>query len=549
LRYRLFTTAIRGFAIRVFFSSQMTGHLKAFVWLVLLSPFAAHSQVTQASAPTATQTDDQTTGIPRFFAHSRQVIVAAQVWDRVDPKKPADTSWISEGAMVGQPDGGAALRKIYGLLSPTRSLTAESFHVFDNGVEQKINYFKGTSFSVYPGPWIFQPTVRGLWGSLYGPESPSVSYLIGYVPPTPEPGECRTIKIVVPNHYVHVNREKYCAIDNTEERQDNEETKVELQLRKFANSTAPGTMNVSVAASVFWSSSVLSLIQQPLPSGNAVDLPSTDYRFVVEVHDSKAPATVQIATGFGSPYQIWRTPCSRNAAIHILGMVYKADGALQGEFRDTYRCEMSLAATPDPIKKSTAAYSIPTLFDTQMELQPGIYNVQVVVTDGKNFGRALVPLRVARSESGSLTVSDVMANSFLRDASWIIRDAAEVTPGPLMPTPLVSKDVQFLPLSNADLHKGNALSLYFEIYRPQPDTADTAIYYRIRITDLKTGTNVMNTEPISAPDFVVPGNSVVPIGLKIDTDKLPPGSYRLEVKASDSTGQESRWRAVDFNIQ
>ena len=78
---------------------------------------------------------------------------------------------------------------------------------------------------------------------------------------------------------------------------------------------------------------------------------------------------------------------------------------------------------------------------------------------------------------------------------------------------------------------------------------DTAIYYRMRITDLKTGATLMNTAAIPAADYVPPGNSVVPVGLKLDTNKLKPSSYRLEVQASDSTGQESEWRGAEFKVK
>ena len=279
---------------------------------------------------------------------------------------------------------------------------------------------------------------------------------------------------------------------------------------------------------------------------NTAVLPATDFTYVVEVHDSKAPATVQIATQFGFPYQLWDFPCRKNSAIYVLGMVYNTNSALEGQFGDTFRCDR-WARTPEGevLQKFPGAKGpIPTLFDTQLELQPGKYELRVVVTDGKKFGRARLLFRVEPLNANDLTVSDVALNSILRDASWVVRDATNVTPGPIIPVPLVSKNVQFLLMPNADLHKDNPLSVYFEIYEPVPVAADTAIYYRMRITDLKTGATVMNTEPISAAEFVVPGSGVVPIGLNLDTSKLAPGPYRLEVEASDSVGRQTVWRQV-----
>ncbi len=70
----------------------------------------------------------------------------------------------------------------------------------------------------------------------------------------------------------------------------------------------------------------------------------------------------------------------------------------------------------------------------------------------------------------------------------------------------------------------------------------------MRISDQKTGTLVMNTEPMSAARWTVPGNAVIPVGLKLHTEELQKGSYRLEVQASDSAGHESAWRQVLFTI-
>ena len=523
--------------------------LSAFVCLALLLPLTVDAQTPTNGGDKAPQTANSTPEIPTFYAHSRQVIVEAEVWNRVDPKKPGDTSWIPESWLAGLPDGGAKLREILGRLSPARGLAAQEFHIFDNGVEQKINYFKEIEFPAAIGDWIFSPTTHGIWGTLYHGNSPMVSYLVGYVPPAPQQGECRTIKIVVQNRYVNQNRESYCATGSSKVQMTQEETKLESRMRSFANSAAQGAMKVSTRAFACWSSGVLSLATETPSAGAAPALPAVGFTYVVEVHDSKAPATVTIATQFGSPYQLWIAPCPKNAAIHVLGMVYKKDGELEREFGDTYRCEMLSIATPEPIKKFTAAYGVPNLFDTQIELRPGEYELRVVVSDGKSFGRAQIPLRVQPLDAQVLTVSDVVLNSVLRDASWIIRDAAVVTPYPIVPAPLVSKNVQFLPVADAQLGKRNPLSVYFEIYEPLLEANKVDVSYSLKITDVKTGTLVMNTGPMSAADWVVPGNAVIPIGLKLAIEKLPRGSYRLEIQASDSAGRQTEWRQADFMIK
>jgi hypothetical protein len=71
----------------------------------------------------------------------------------------------------------------------------------------------------------------------------------------------------------------------------------------------------------------------------------------------------------------------------------------------------------------------------------------------------------------------------------------------------------------------------------------------LRITDLKDGSLVMNAGPTSAAQWVIPGNVVIPIALKVDTDKLQRGTYKIEVQASDSARRTTAWRIAKFQIQ
>jgi len=512
--------------------------------------------------------DESAGGIPTFYSQGRQVIVEAEVWNHVDKKHAGDASWIPYGSLEGLPDGGAALTEILKRMPPpARGLTAKDFHVFDNGAEQSINYFKEADFAAI-GPtrqWVLYPTTYGVWGILQpgGPGIgglPSATYQIGYVPPPPQPGECHTIQLVSENHYVLLNRKQYCALKNSDAAMMLQK-KLEAGMQSFANSTAQGLIKVAANAFTFWSSGVLTL----LTAASSNTPPASGFMYVVEVHDSKAPATIQIATEFTLPKPVWDYPCRKNnPAVHVLGILYGTSGKLSGQFADTFKCQMVTTPMTEDLKKIPGVtVTIPSRFNTQIQLRPGDYELRVVVSDGKQFGRARVPLRVEPLDTQSLAISDVALNSILRDASWIARDATSVTPAPLVPSPLVSnsipaapvpgvppasENVQFLPVPDAQLYKNNPLSVYFEIYEPVLDAADTAIYYRMRITNLNTGATIMDTEPISAADFVVPGNEVVPVGLKLNTDKLAPGSYRLEIQASDSAGRQSAWRQSMFAI-
>ncbi len=220
--------------------------------------------------------------------------------------------------------------------TPAGGLTAKDFHVFDNGVEQRINFLKELDFDArWSYPWWTGPDAGGTWG-IYSPGDSregfgAAAYLIGYAPPSLRPGECRSVSVVVESHEVDLNRTQYCNPEapTTENRMD-----------VLPDSQARPTVKVSIQAFSFWSSGALRLLTEPpSQSGRSVE-PGTDYTYVVNVHDSKAPATVHIATQFNWRNKYWETAdCfKRNPSIHILGTVYKADGEVETEFKDSISC-------------------------------------------------------------------------------------------------------------------------------------------------------------------------------------------------------------------
>ena len=514
---------------------------------MLLVPLAAATQESQSS-----DTDTPLPEIPKFYSESRQILIAATVWDA----SKTDTSWIPPDVLKQHPS-----KSVFTIHPPVRGLRATNFHAFDNGIEQSIDYFKEADF---PGAnltreWYLTPDTRGTWGILndnvaVALEVPTATYLIGYSPPVLKPGECRTIRVVVEGYDVRLNREQYCAVKAADSTDDSlRSSKLGTQMRNISASRKKGSINVSVRAFTFWSSGVLSLVRQTPVGADVSAEPTAEYKYVVEVHDAKAPATVQVGVGFPGLGN-WACDCPNNPAIHLLGVVYKSSGEPAGEFGNTFPCHKVTKSEFPGLTDSQlqrARVNIPNRFDTQLELAPGEYELHVVISDGKDFGQAYVRLHVEPLDLKSFTMSDLVIAGIVRYSGWVLLEAASLTPAPVIPSPLVSKDSQYFPDSDKEilLHKHTPLYFYFEIYEPQLGTHGKGIYYRWRITDQKSGSVAMNSEPISAADWIVPGSAVVPIGLKVDADKLPKGNYKLEVQASDSAGHESEWRQAGFVIK
>ena len=321
-----------------------------------------------------------------FYAHARQVIIEADVWDK--SLKKGEHPWTGDEAL----DTGdkSYLRQ---LPPAARGLTAKDFHVFDNGAEQSINYFKEADFPAVDmtNQWYFDPTMVGTWG-IFQPyrsiETSSAKYLIGYVPAAIQPGECRNVKVVVKDRITETSRSEYCYSP----RNDIDKIagmKLGAKMRDFASSSARGSFKMSVQGFTFWSSGVLGLTTKSA-ADETVTTPGNDFTYVVEVHDSKAPATVQISLGFDFPERVWDFPCRESDAIYVLGIVKKANGQPAGQFADTYSCLGYVKLYPGSEKVGRFAL-VPSRFDTQLDLVPGDYNLSVVVSDGHHFGRAQTP--------------------------------------------------------------------------------------------------------------------------------------------------------------
>jgi hypothetical protein len=443
-----------------------------------------------------------------------------------------------------------------------RGLSAKDFHIFDNGAEQKINYLEESDFFLrnVNEQWFFYPHLRGTWGAFLSDDvwlsAPTATYVIGYIPPLSQSGDCHAIRLVAGDNEVVLNRSRYCDTDEGETATV-EGSKLAMQMENFAKSAKRGSIKVSSRPFVFWSSRVLSLVRDDPHPGSGSASAAVNYKYVVVVHDSRAPATVQIATEHELGTTKWNYPCPRNhPAIYVLGVVYKANGEVTARFGDSYPCRREVSSYlidfgfDPPVGSYTMRWlPIPSHFNTQVELRPGDYDVHVVVSDGHNFGQARFPLRVEPIDSQALTISDIALNGILRDASWLSREAAWVSPAPLVPSPLVSKHAQFIPVPDARIPKKSRLPLYFEIYEPLLADRSPEVSFRMKITDLKDGTLVMNTGPTSAAECVTPGSVVVPIALNVDTQKLQSGQYKIEIEASDSAGRTTDWRMAKFEIQ
>ncbi len=472
-----------------------------------------------------------------FHSESRQLLIGGGVFNA---GQPANLYWfLNERQQRPYP--------LYGL-------TAKDFRVFDNGKEQKINFFTETDLLGFINPqWLFWPTARGMWVTsiVEGVAvRPSAFYRLGYIPPRLSEGECHSVRVTVHGGYMYLKRDRYCNLRNPALNEAMQEgTTLGTRMRKFAASPQPGAIQVSVQTFAFRSSGVLQLGGGSLQESVGARYHASDFKYVVEVHDPKAPARIAIATAFSSP-KIKREYRDDGwyLSLHVLGMVYTATGKLVKQFGDSYGRFTASFDLPNGSTCSCEHYAIPRLYLAQIDLPPGDYELRVVVSDGKaTFGNARVPLRVEQFDADGLSMSDIALTDIFRHASEMLEDIAINYPATPVPTPLVSNDVQFFP-ADTRFKSSTQVSTYFEVYEPLLAKQETAVYFEMKITDLKSGELKATTKPMSAAKWVQPGNTVVPIAAELVLTALDKGSYRLEVRASDSAGRQTEWRQVDFTV-
>ena len=534
----------------------------------------ALSSLAQSSSPPATpvhgsEGDDKTNPTPTFHAESRQILVEAKVWTPPAANGKSDPSLIPKESL----DRLGGVTNLPTWPTPAKGLTFQNFRVLENDVEQRINFLRETDFPAVDttGQWDMHPVFGGTWGFLYEQATPAAlgrpggivswtvataSYILGYTPAPLKPGECRTIQIFVQGKVVDLNRSRYCDGKSSNDKGIPEASTVAARIQQWTDSKTRQSIKLATNSYTFWSSGVLHLVKQTTAlEDQGHGLPATDFTYHIEVHDAQAPAMVQISTEFDLPQKYWEgSECRKhNPDVRVAGVVYTSQGQVAAQFDEARPC---LEPTPSGYLTKFSKHQVvvdryfkPTRFDTQLELPPGDYELRVAVREEKDLGKARLPLHIRSFNSQDLTISDVVPAGIARDSSWVLAEAASVSPFPVVPSPLVSRNIQFFPELDPTLRKGAPLTVYFEIYEPALQVQAASLFCEVRITDLKTGSSVLNTGPMSANKWLIPGNGAVPIGLKLDTGKFKKGSYRVEVQASDSGGRESGWRGANFSIQ
>lgn len=433
----------------------------------------------------------------------------------------------STGVVEG-PDGQQRLGWVLRSKEVT-GLSVKSVHVFDDGVEAKIQHFsleKINGWEVRDNIGhhaAYSCTPRGIW---VGPDikkgkvndSRIHTYLVTYVPPPSLVGSCHRISIKVDRRHTKVfGPSQYC---NTKDPLSDplKDTELGNKLLASANSNQFGGIPLSVAVSTFASPSGAGRVNL------VADIPAN----LLERHWDGFHLVTSIA---------------------VLGLVFDRTGTLVTRFSDT-AClppEESIGyqgplLPPDWGKEEVEQSDIPIGYQTQVDLNPGHYQFEFLLTDGEKFGRANASLTVPDFSTSALSMSDIaLCKRYHRPSP----DERGPTRAP-QSVSLMFDGQEFTPAGDTHFQKGEQLMAYVEVYSPQPgSTPPHEFLLEMKVTDTKTGELRIGTGPRPVEPSTKSGNTV-PVVWTMEIDKLPPSTYRLEAQVSDSAGNKTAWRTAFF---
>jgi outer membrane lipoprotein-sorting protein len=472
-----------------------------------------------SSAQTQTSTPIQ--------VETREVVLPVLVFqEKKDPK----------AALIGPNGTWYPTWRVY--VERVNNLTKKSVHIFEDGTPQQIESFApGDSTSA----WVIDNagvhlehslTPKGIW---YGPDQDKIRtvpsepfqwYLLTYIPPSSPVGSCHRITVKVDHkHATVLAPDRYC---NTKDPLSDPLNGTELgkKLLEQAASEKDGALPVTVQVSSFRAS-------------------SGEYR-------------VNVSAGFPPDLLGRRWEANRLVtSIAILGLIYNTDGDLVARFSDDF-CELPACqffyegglqpknAQLPPIleaEKYFADMTIPTAYHTQTDLGPGSYRLKLLITDGEKFGRVATSFVLDPLAQDGLAISDVAVCDRYHPETTKPR---VLTRAPQY-APFLAKGMEFTPAGDLQFKKAQQLVTYLEIYDQQPETADPPkLYLEMKVTDIRTGelevsSGLRPVEPSSQAS-----KPAIPAVWDMAIDKLPPGSYRIEVQASDSRGKKSDGRMASF---
>ena len=333
-------------------------------------------------------------------------------------------------------------------------------------------------------------------------------YIVGYTPPESAEGSCHTLKVKVDKGGNTVrSRAGYCNVKSHDVLAGNP---IEKTLESRATATAAGTIAASMRAPFFYTGTNTARVAV------AIEIPSGVIKFE-------------------------KVKGKMHAGVNVLGIAYKQDGTVAARFSDVVKLDF------ENQKEVQGFQEKPMHYENQFDVAVGSYNLKVVFDSGDaSFGKLESPLLINAYDGNDFAVSAIAFSKVFGKVS----DSDANLDSVLLEgrSPLVAGAYQFTPTGVSRFKAADRVGMYFELYDPAlVGEQKPKVAVEIRILDGKTLDLKQDSGNVLVDNFVHAGSPVVPTGLLLPIDKLPPGAYRVELKALDSAGSFAI-RTADFEI-
>jgi len=230
-----------------------------------------------------------------------------------------------------------------------------------------------------------------------------------------------------------------------------------------------------------------------------------------------------------------------HAALNVLGVAYKPDGKVGARFTDIVDFDFGDRNQIDQFKRQ------PYRYEKQFDIAPGRYVFELVLCAGSNdFARLEGPLVIDSRDGNHLAISGLALCREFHNA------ADSQNPGAALfsdRVPLVSRGTEFVPSGTTRFRKTDTAGVYFELYEPRQQPAlPASLQFRLRVFERTGGELKSDSQPVSVA-LTKWQDPTIPIGLKLAINNLPPGSYRVEVNARDTSGGSPLVRSAEFEVE
>jgi len=221
--------------------------------------------------------------------------------------------------------------------------------------------------------------------------------------------------------------------------------------------------------------------------------------------------------------------------IEMAGTTLHADGGEAARFGETVNVDVENQERADAFPKT------PFHYEREFLLLAGDYFFQMTVGIGRSKEKVTVPLNIEPWHETAFGISGI---AFSTDAHPV---EAELSEGI---KPLVAGGREFVLAAGNRFRPSDHAYFCMEIYEPSlAGPSPATLWLEYRVVDRNTGEVKQNSGRAGVANYVHPGNIVVPFATTLPVAKLEPGLYRLEARATHSSGPDVVARNIDFSVE